>query len=199
MQTLEVVKAVHDLAPAAMDTISALVALCTSLQAVLLVAGKWSTKAAAVAHWLGIAAVDLKQFGEGVKKATGKATDALKGSNVAIVMLLALFLGGCAGSLGPAQTAGAKERSEKIGLKFGSPPPPSAYCQSIDSQRSTLGFFGKLTAGSATVAAGSVAYWQDERSDNIAALTAASLAAISVALFSWSDDKDTTHAKDCPQ
>lgn len=69
---MEAIQTVHALAPALMDSLSAFVALCTSLQAVFLVVGKWSPQAKAAAHWLGIAAVDLKQFGEGARKLMGK-------------------------------------------------------------------------------------------------------------------------------
>jgi hypothetical protein len=116
-----------------------------------------------------------------------------KAGPIALVALLVLLATGCgSGALNDAKYA----RSVESG-KLGAAPTPSAYCRSLDSQRSALGFFGKLSAGSATVAAGSVVYWEDQKSDNIAAITAAGAAALSGAFLWFSDDKDESFVRDC--
>jgi hypothetical protein len=118
-----------------------------------------------------------------------------KAGPIALLGLLLLLVTGCAhGKLNDAKYARAVESG-----KLGAAPTPSAYCRSLDAQRSTLGFLGKLAAGSATVAAGSVVYWEKQTSDNIAAITAASSAALSGALLWFSDDKDESFVRDCSQ
>lgn len=99
---LELIEKFHSLAPQLLDTLMALVALCTSLQLVFVTLAKLvsfvSPKAGAaldsVAHWLGIAALDVKQATDGVKKAIGKAPDSKKTLG-ALLFCVVLFVPGC--------------------------------------------------------------------------------------------------------
>lgn len=124
-----------------------------------------------------------------------KADVSAKTSLTSLFIACVFLLAGCGGgSLHDAQYA----RQVSSG-QIGAAPPPSPYCESVDSTRSTAGFLGKLFAGGATVAAGSVVYWKEEKSDNIAALTGAAMAAVSGAFLGWSEERSTTYVERCPQ
>ncbi len=74
---MEYIEAIRSLAPLVVDTMGALMALATVLQALLMAASKFFPKLGTVAHWFGIVAFDLKQATDGAKKllAKGKKND----------------------------------------------------------------------------------------------------------------------------
>ena len=69
----EIIKQLHDLAPMLMDLIATLVTLCTVLQGIALFVGKFWAPAQRIAHYLGIAALDMHKAAEGTKAAIGAA------------------------------------------------------------------------------------------------------------------------------
>lgn len=83
---------IREWAPVLVDLLILVVGACTALQMVFLFLGKWFPGCATIAHWLGIAALDLKQAADGVSKILGKGKDAAKTGTVALVLL---FVVGC--------------------------------------------------------------------------------------------------------
>lgn len=70
---MEYIEAIRSLAPLVVDTMGALMALATVLQALLMAGSKLWPALGTAAHWFGIVAFDLKQATDGAKKLIGKA------------------------------------------------------------------------------------------------------------------------------
>jgi hypothetical protein len=82
---METIEAIRSLAPLVVDTMGALVAVATALQMLAMGVAKVWPKADAVAHWLGIVAIDMKKATDGAKRLLGKK-DASAGATTHITI-----------------------------------------------------------------------------------------------------------------
>jgi hypothetical protein len=177
---------IREWAPVGVDLLILLVGACTALQALFLFLGKWFPACATIAHWLGIAALDIKQAADGVSKLLGKGKDAAKAGTVAIV---ALLLSGCAGSFEEARIAGAGPHLKAT--------PLSPHCESLDATHRTWGGVAKFSGALAGVS-GLAAIPVDEKDARIAlASGAAAAGAIAVTSVFISEDAASSFVRDC--